>query len=228
MSKQFTRRFVLMLILITGAGIFSAIGWLYYQESQKVQILTPNSRWQTLYFKMINKATKLAGLEELRKISLDKGEIEIRVWRGGSLEPLEGVVLNHSNGQWAAFHIKTDNYCDPEKAVLMRLKPPRSGWESFWKQLVDKEILTLPQSSENDCDRHSIDQGSYVVEVNRDKTYRTYRYPEGDPRCREAWLLEEMGDFIGEEFDSGNEECKGAEWFPCSKLRKSYKQKPQL
>jgi hypothetical protein len=227
MNELYTRLFVLTLTLAIGTGIFWATGRLYYWEAEKVKILTPNSHWQTIYFKTINKATDLVGLRELRKTSLSQGEIEIRVWRGGGLEPLEGVILKRIGGQWSAFHILTDNNYDLEKAELRELEQPRSGWESFWKQLVDREILTLPQSSENDCDIPVIDSGSYVVEINRDETYRTYRYPEGNPRCREAKLLEEIGDIIGEEFDSGNEECKRAEWFACSKARKSYKQKPQ-
>jgi hypothetical protein len=32
--------------------------------------------------------------------------------------------------------------------------------------------------------------------------------------------METIDDLIGEEFDSGQEECKTAEWFACAKLRK--------
>jgi hypothetical protein len=76
-----------------------------------------------------------------------------------------------------------------------------------------------------DCVITAPDQGGYVVEINSNKTYRIYRYPEGNAkRCREAKLMEEIGNIIGEEFDSGIEQCKRAEWFACTKARKSNKE----
>lgn len=199
---------LLIVILTFVIGVFAATGWFYYQESQKVQIIVSNGRWESIFFKEINRATNLAGQTELRNTNLKKGDVEIRVWRGFSLLPLEGIVLKRTDGQWSGLHIKTDNYYEAKKVETKQLNSPKSGWESFWKQVTDKEILTLPQSSENECDISEVDGISYVVEINQDKIYRTYHYPEGGEKCREAKQMESIGEIIGLEFDSGLEECK--------------------
>lgn len=218
-----------VIILTFIIGVFSVIGWIQYQESQKIRLILPNARWESIFFDGfnggrtgINHAAKLAGLEELRKMRLEKENIEVRIWRGFSLEPLEGVVIKRSNGQWSALHLKTDNYYDYGKVEVTMMNQPKSGWDSFRKQIIDKEILTLPDSSEINCGDIGNDDSSYVVEINRDKVYRTYRLsnPYSRDKCREANQMQEIGDLIGEEFDSGNEECKRAEWFACTKIRK--------
>jgi hypothetical protein len=233
MYKLSTRLLIVLLTFVI--GISSAAGWYYYQESQKIQIILPNARWEQIFFNggevsgivegrfSINHVTKLAGLTELRKTSLKEGDVEIRVWRGFGLSPLEAVIIKRISGQWSAIHINHNNL---DKVELKELSPPKSGWESLWKKIVEKEILTLRDSSEINCGEGGIDGSGYVVEINQDKTYRTYMlsgdYAQG--KCREANQIEEIGDVIGEEFDSGIEQCTRAEWFACTKARKSNKQ----
>lgn len=232
--NKFSTRF-LIIVLTFLVGISSVTSWLYYQESQKNQLILPNSRWEQIFFNgveggrdSINQVTKLAGLTELRKISLKKGDIEIRVWRGFSTLPLEGVVLKRTDNQWSARYI-AESYDDFGKVEMKELNAPKSGWESFWKQIVDKEILTLPDSSEINCGDGGIDAISNVVEINQKRTYRTYRlskdYSAG--KCRPANQMEEIADIIGEEFYSGIEQCRRAEWFACTKARKLNKLKNQ-
>jgi hypothetical protein len=223
MSKLTNHFFTVAVIFLI--GIFGVAGWYFYKESQKPQIILPNARWEQIFFKEINNATKLSGLEDLRKISLGKADVEIRVWRGFSLDPLEAVILKRIDGIWTAFHIKTDNYDEATKAEVKRLNKPKSGWESFWKSIEEKGILTLPDAFEINCEVGGIDAMSYVVEINQDKTYRTYRY--SDEKCNQVEQMEEIGEIIGEEFDSGNEECKTTEWFACMTLRKSLNQTTQ-
>ena len=179
MNKLFTRFSIVMLTF--ALGISSAVGWFYYRESQKTQITLPDARWEPLFFEGwrkaetgeksggINQATKLAGLEELRKIRVQDGDLEVRVWRGFGLLPLEAVILNRTNDLWSAQHLKTDNYYDYEKVELKKLNPPKSGWQSFWKQITDNGILTLRDPSEINCEDGGIDGMSYVVEINRNK-----------------------------------------------------------
>lgn len=234
MFKLSTRLLIVLLTFVI--GISSVAGWLYYQETQKTQIILPNSRWEPLFFNGvkgsrdgINQVTKLAGLNELRKTRLKDGDVEIRVWLGFSTAPLEAVILKRNGGQWSAQHIAES---DIGKVEVKELNSPKSGWEFFWKKIVDKEILTLPDSSEINCGEGGIDGGSYVVEINQHRTYRTYRlstaYSEG--KCREANQMEEIGSIIGEEFDSGTvhtEQCNRAEWFACTKARKLNKKQNQ-
>ena len=217
MSKHSTR--ILIAVLTFVLGISVATGWLYYQESQRVKIELPNSRWEQIFFKLINRTTQLGGLEELRKTSLRRDDIEVRVWRGFGLDNLEGVILKRTNNQWKAFHIKADGNVEPQQAEAKELNPPKSGWETFWKNLTEKGLLTLRDPSETNCEDSGIDGTGYVVEINQNKIYRTYRMRE-DGKCSGVQQMEEIDDLIGEEFDSGREQCKTAEWFPCAKLRK--------
>lgn len=212
-------------ILTFVVGIFAVAGWFYCQESQKFRVIVPNAHRDSILFSGvderggINHVTKLVNIKGLREIRLKNDDIEVRIWRSSSLE---GVFLKRIAGQWSGLHIKPNGYYKAEKVEIEQLNSPKSGWESFWKQLIDKEILTLPQSTENKCDISTIDGTTYVVEINQYRTYRTYYYPEGNDKiCREAKQMKEIGEFIGLEFDSGREQCKTTEWFPCMTFRKS-------
>ena len=212
---------VIVVIITFIVGTLSVTGWYFYRESQRVQIILPKATWEPIFFKGINQATNLAELTELRKTSLRKSDIEIRIWRGFSLSPLEAVILKRTYGQWSALYIKTDEPTEFKEVELKKLNSPKSGWESFWKQITDKGILMLPDPSEINCEIFGFDNIGYVVEINQDKVYRTYMY--SGAKCSEAKQMEEIGEIIGLEFDSGEEECKTTEWFACMTLRKSIK-----
>lgn len=221
MYKLSTR--LLIAILTFALGISAALGWFYYRESQRVKIELPDSKWEQIFFKPINKTTELGGLEKLRESNLKKEDIEVRVWRGFGLGDLEGVILKRTNNRWKAFHVKADDYAEPRRAEVKQLNSPKSGWESFWKNLTEQRLLTLRDPSETNCEDSGIDGTSYVIEINQNKIYRTYRMREGG-KCEGVLQMEEIDDLIGEEFDSGQEQCKTAEWFACAKLRKNYRQ----
>lgn len=210
MHKYLTR--ILIAFLTFVLGISALAGWLYYRESQRVKIELPNSRWEQIFFKLINRTTELGALEELRKTSLKRDDIEIRVWRGFGLADFEGVIIKRTNNQWTAFHLKADNCCEPQQVQVEELNPPKSGWNSFWKNLTQHGILTLRDPSKTNCEDSGLDGTSYVVEINQNKVYRTYQMREGG-KCFGVQQMEEIDDFIGEEFDSGREQCKKAEWF---------------
>lgn len=221
MSKHPTRLVIAILTFVL--GISAVVGWFYYRESQRVKIELPDSRWEQIFFKLINKTTGLGELNELRKTSLKQDEIEVRVWRGFGLGDLEGVILKRTNNQSTAFHVKADDHAEPQRAEVKELKPPKSGWDSFWKNVTEQGLLMLRDPSEKNCEDSGIDGTSYVVEINRNNLYRTYRMREGG-KCDGVQQMEAIDDLIGEEFDSGKEQCKTAEWFACAKLRKSDRQ----
>jgi hypothetical protein len=218
---------LLIAILTFVLGISVVVGWFYYQETQKIKIELPNARWESIFFKLINKTTELGGLDELRKTSLEKDNIEVRVWRGFGLGDLEGVVLKRIDGQWSALHVKANHYTEPQRVKVKKLDSPKSGWDSFWNNIEKKGILTLRDPSEKNCEDDGIDGTSYVIEINQKKTYRTYRMRE-EGKCDGVRQMEQIDDIIGEEFDSGLEECKTAEWFACTKFRKSYRENKYL
>ena len=83
MYKLSTRFLVVILTFVI--GIFAVSGWFYYQESQPIQIILPNSSWEPIAFGRakhkagINQATEMAGIKELRKMVLPEGDVEIRI-----------------------------------------------------------------------------------------------------------------------------------------------------
>jgi len=195
------------------------IGWLFLLP-QPVQVNLPNARWEPIFFKPINTATKLAELTELRKAALSNGDIEVRVWRGFGLSPFEGVVLKRVSGQWSAVHIKTDDYYEPTAVSVRKLRRPKSGWNQFWQSVTDKGLLTMRDPSEFNCvNTDFLDGTSYVVEINQNYSYRTYG--NASRGCPGIAQMDDVGEIIGLEFDSGEEECKTDEWFPCMTFNKS-------
>lgn len=218
MSKHSTRILIAVLTFVLGTSF--AAGWFYYQESQKVKIELPGARWEPIFFKTINKTTKLGGLEELRKTKLNEDDIEVRVWRGFGLGSLEGVILKLTNNRWKAFHVKANHYFEPTQAEVKQLSSPKSGWDYLWKNVTEQGLLTLRDPSEINCEDSGIDGTAYVVEINQNNIYRTYKMREYG-KCLGVRQMETIDDLIGEEFDSEQEECKQAEWFACAKSRKS-------
>jgi len=203
--------------ILCAAGV---TGWFYSRESKKLELQIPNSAWEPIFFRSINETTELSGLDKLREVKLNEGDIEVRVWRGFGLADLEGVVLQRTNNHWKAFHLKADHYIEPQQAELKELNPPKSGWEDFWKDLTEQGLLTLRDPSETGCEDRGLDGTGYVVEINQNRIYRTYQMRE-DGECSGVQQMEEIDDLIGVEFDSGKEQCKAAEWFACANVRRS-------
>ena len=223
MSKYTTRISIAVLTFIL--GVSAVMAWLYVREDQKVEVQLPNANWERIFFTAIDRTTTQGKLDELRKTKLRRGDIEVRVWRGFGLGNLEGVILKRTNDDWKAFHVKADDPSEPRQVDVNELHP-KSGWGPFWNKLTEKGLLTLRDPSEVGCEDVGIDGNGYVVEVNQDKVYRTYRMRE-DGECPGTRQMEEMDDLIGEEFDSGQEQCRTSEWFACAALRKAGRSEKQ-
>ena len=221
MRRILTNRLIAALATFV-IGVIAVSVWVYYRESQRIEVQPSSGRWESIFFRSIDRTTQLAQIEELRKTVVKNGDVEVRFWHGFGLSPLEAVILKRTDGRWSGFHIKTNNYTEPENAFVEDLLPPRSGWDSLWKNVTDKGLLNLPDCSGEDC-YGEIDGTSYVVEINQYHIYRTYKYPSTD--FPSACSVEEIDIFIGMEFDNGREKCTEAQWFPCAELRRSYTSK---
>ncbi len=201
MSKLTTRLIIALLTFLLGIAVTTV--WYLKQSSatQEVRLIIPNASWEPIFFKTINSVAKLSGQTDLRKTNLPEGDVEVRMWWGFGLSPLEGIILRHVAGQWSAIHVKADNYYEPEKAERKELRPPKSGWDACWKRLVDAGILTLPDASEVNCSADGLDGIAFVIETNTNRTYRTYKY--GNPtlaKCNEAKQMVKITEIIDEEF----------------------------
>jgi hypothetical protein len=216
MNRKFIRLFAV--VPAFAVGIFAVLGCSYYLESQRVKVEASAAPRVAIYFTVIDRTAELSGLQDLRKIKLDNDDIEVRVWRGFGLSNLEGVVLKRSSGEWSAVHIEADDYAQPEHVKITDPGPPKSGWDAFWKRVTEQGLLTIRDPTGSSCDKVIGDSDGYVVEVNRNRSYRAYRYNSG--ACPDVERMKEIGNIIGEEFGSDQEQCRRAEWFGCTKERR--------
>lgn len=221
MNRSF--KAVIGAVLVFLFGVAAAAYWLYREETQKEPDIVSISRFDSIFSKDINLATSLADMPPLRKVSLGVDDSEVRIWRGHSISTQEGVFIKRVNGEWSGLHLslKTDEHGEVLAAEVKQLKTPESGWQIFLGKLGEKGLLLLPLTPENKCDTNLIDGILYVVEINQNNTYRNYMYIAGNDGCRESKQMTEIGEIIGLEFDSSQEECKTTyEWFACAKTKR--------
>ncbi len=216
------------LIIVVSVSLFALTAvayWLCREETHKAPDIVDVSRGDSVLSKDVNLATSMADIPALRDVGLDGDDIEVRVWRSFSLPTQEGVLLKRVRGQWSGHHIffKTDERGDVLASEVVKLKPPKIGWELFWGKLVEKGILLLPITPENECDFSVIDGQRYFVEISQNNMYRNYQYSENHFECRESRQMTEIGEIIGVEFDTGQEACKRYEWFACMTERNANK-----
>lgn len=197
---------------------------LYPEATHEPPNIVSISQFDSIFSRDINLATSMADIPTLREASLNDDDIEVRIWRAFDVSTLEGVFLKRTGSEWSALHIRfrTVNKGDIQGTEVKQLPEPEEGWESFWGKIVDKGLLRLPISPEGDCETKYIDGILYFVEISQKRTYRNFQYTENDNTCRsESKQMTEIGEIIGLEFDSGEEECTRYEWFACMVARKN-------
>lgn len=205
--RQIIKQLVLLMIVGLVAG-----GLVNCTRMQKTKLEIPNERWVSIYFeheglasKSINQLTREANMANLRTLELPGDDLEVRVWNGFALNGVDGLVLRRSSGQWSAIHLHGMAARPPFPASQHKLEPPKSGWEAMWQGLTDARILTLPDAVSLQCDPGGLDVPSYVIEINTNQTYRTYRYPiHAD--CDDARQMFRIGTILADEL--GLEECR--------------------
>jgi hypothetical protein len=171
------------------------------REHQQMRVIVPHASWEPIFFRAINTAANLSGQTNLRTTQLPEDDVEVRIWWGFGLSPLEGVTLRRSSGQWSGIHVKGDDYYELTGVDRTQLSDPKSGWQTIWPRMLEAGVLSLPDPSEINCDEAIVDGVSYVVETNANNTYRTYSYPVSDPpKCKEVTSMLEIADIMFEEF----------------------------
>jgi hypothetical protein len=171
------------------------------QAERELRLIIPQETWEPIFFRAINERTSRVNLPSLRTVKLPEGDLEFRVWVGFGLYGIDGFILRRSSARWSADHLHEMIERPPYGAYHKNLEAPKSGWESVWHKLVDAGITTLPDSSEINCEAGIMDGKSYVVEMNKDRVYRTYEY--GNPnfaKCGEAKQMVRIGEIIADEF----------------------------
>jgi hypothetical protein len=155
--------------------------------------------------KSINERTKESNLASLRTISLPDEDLEVRVWIGFGLQGVDGFILRRSSNQWSALYLNGMAERPPFPNSQVALGAPKSGLEPAWQSLMRTGIVTLPDAAAVGCDNHGKDGTSYVVEINMNKTYRTYQYHDPNyAKCDEAKQMVKIGELIADEFGLPN------------------------
>lgn len=188
-------------------GVGASAAWLTGRAPEEsLRVSVPGGRWVHIFFDMrglstksINEATAEANLPSLRTVLLPEDDLEVRFWCVAN-EYGRALVLRRSHGEWSAIHLRgmgSGQQLQKHEADT----PPKSGWEKAWGRLVDAGILTLPDAEEANCRVGGLDGVGYIVELNTNKTYRTYMYDNPDyAKCREAKQMVEIADIMDEEF----------------------------
>jgi hypothetical protein len=158
----------------------------------------------------------VAGLQELRTISLPKEDQEVRIWRGFGLGNLEGVILSEHAGTWSAKHVVADDSLRPTGATVTELPEPRHGWPQM---KADMSSALLNSFSASCGEEAQVDGIGYVIEVNKDGIYRTARFPDSSHTCLQSVTVKQLAVEIAREFDDGKAKCETAEWLPCLSTR---------
>jgi hypothetical protein len=201
MSNRPTRLFVVSLAL----GLITIVSTLWFVNrslsQQPLRLLVHDAS----FLPFIDELASEAKLPVLREAPLLNKDFEVRVWIG-SLNGEDGFILRRSANQWSAIHSQGMTRSAPFTKSQKNLTTPKSGWDKTWQKLVDKGILWLPDASSNRCNPLIIDGSGFIVETNKDRIYRTYRYPNPQySSCHQAKQMILIGKIIAEEF--------GLEWF---------------
>lgn len=176
---------------------------------KELKLIIPNAGWEKIFFngidendvRGINKVASLDGFSKLRETILPENDFEMRVWVGFGLFGIDGFILKRTSDNWSATALKR-MLCHLENRAKVNLAEPKSGWENFWQKLVNEGILTLPDSSElKKYGSGVVDGKSYVVELNKEFVYRTYKYSNPKyVKLKEAKHMVNIGNIIADEF----------------------------
>ena len=172
------------------------------QNRETLPRATPEARWEPIFFKAINEHTSQARIPELRTVLLTGDDFEVRVWVGFAINGEDGIILRRTSNKWSAVHLHGMSERPPFVRSVSNLETPRSGWEAAWQRLTQAGILTLPDALVAGCNTYMFDGANYVVEINKDKKYRTYLYDNPThSKCSEAKQMLKIGEILAEEFN---------------------------
>jgi hypothetical protein len=156
------------------------------------ELVTPDRKGKKpLAFEEIDRVVAAVGKRNLRDVALHESDLEIRVWGGFGLTATQGFILNRTNNQWTALGIRPE-LREPRtsKFSLLPLQEPKQSWDRAWQLLLEQGLLTLPDAETINCTAMIEDGYSYVVEVRKGRSYRTYSYDnpgsQFENRCLQA------------------------------------------
>ena len=164
-------------------------------------LLNDPDRRKPIYFSAIDDRSAKAGWGSLREVSLPRESLEVRIWIGFGVGPLEAISMRRDGIAWTGRHL----WAPPNRAEppTSRSVSPRGSWEDLWARLTGLGLLVLPDSSRLPTPpRGRVADGvSYVVEIRDAGRYRTYMYsnPQHE-QWREAKQMIQLIETLESEF----------------------------
>lgn len=136
--------------------------------------------------------------------------VYIRIWCGCPFDKSQVIELKCQNEKWTAekFNL-TDIYNENSDSIITVKKEsqkgtPKSGWDSFIKELYSLDILTLPTYQSIPNYNLPTDSYSINVQVATKTKYRMYIYPAASynkENITEAKKMSQIMDLIESELD---------------------------
>src|SRR5438067_763572 len=87
-------------------AILLAIAFSLNGEAAELKQDIPKATWEPIFFKSINQLTTKAGWKSLRAAPLPAGLLEVRIWIGFGLSPLQGYSLRQEGSRWTGRYVK--------------------------------------------------------------------------------------------------------------------------
>ena len=144
-------------------------------------------------------------IDQLKLDDLEKGfdSLQIRIWYNYSLlDYRELVIIKRKDGKWTGNHYIMKVKWNPSdltvktNGVENREITPKSGWESFIPDLIDKNIITLPNMEDIEgLEDNWTDGVTYNIEIGTKKFYRFYGYHLPD-KFKEYWQAKKMMEIL--------------------------------
>ena len=138
------------------------------QQSSPVTRVVPSDGRFEFYFKSIDRLTEGMKLKPLRSLSLKPGDVELRVWEMANGD--SGYVIRRTANKWSA--VAGDQF--QQTKPRLRPVPTSTDWAAVWERLERDGIGDLRDDSERGSCNTILDGVAYVVEIAREKSYRTY------------------------------------------------------
>jgi hypothetical protein len=171
------RRMKIICVLFMAMQLLPA-GMVVAQSSSTPTRIVPDAVWVKIFFESVDKLTKRLGFKPLRAAVIKPGNLEVRIWTGFGISGMGGTIIQRVGDKWSAVTLS-----DPQGTRMIngkRVKPSSNkapdtiDWAQTWEKLEYAGIENIRDDSEIPHCGAILDGVSYVVEIAKEKSYRTY------------------------------------------------------
>jgi hypothetical protein len=130
----------------------------------------PNANWVKIYFSAIDRLAGRMNLKPLRSVTISPGDVEVRVWEGFGIGPLQGFTMKRVGKSWSALSMIHWYSQSPRRVAV----PKSTDWAGTWEKLQRGGIAAIRDDSEIPHCKSITDGVGYVVEIAKSDVYQTY------------------------------------------------------